>query len=99
MTPLTWQTVLAIALPHMSPYSRAVAPTEPDRAASASCAAAAPAGTKEAGRGGQLARDTAAKIEEKRVEQGRALIRARRNLFKQEYHTLPLREKTRLLEV
>lgn len=99
MTPLTWQTVLAIALPHMGPYARAVAPANPNRAACAPSAAAAPAGTPEAERGSRMAVEAAEKVEEERVALGRALKRARRSLLSQEYYTLPLREKAHLLEV
>ncbi|CAN0286745.1 unnamed protein product, partial [Laminaria digitata] len=54
VTPLTWQTVFALALPHMGPYARAVAPPAPTLGSTAVCAAAAPAGTAESQRGSEL---------------------------------------------
>lgn len=99
MTALTWQTVLALALPHMAPYARAVAPASTTLGSTALCLAAAPAGTTESKRGSKLAIQAAERVEAARVARGKALIRARRSLLEREYCTLPLEEKALLLEV
>lgn len=99
VTALTWQTVLALALPHMGPYARAVAPPSPTLGSLSLCLAAAPAGTPESKRGTKLAVQAAERVEAERVERGVALVRARRSLLEKEYCSLPLQEKVLLLEV
>ncbi|CAM9326712.1 unnamed protein product [Scytosiphon promiscuus] len=99
VTALTWQTVLALALPHMGPYARAVAPSSPTLGSLSLCLAAAPAGTAESKRGSKLAVQAAERVEAERLERGKALVRARRSLLEQEYCSIPLQEKVLLLEV
>lgn len=99
VTVLTWQTVLALALPHMAPYARAVAPASTTLGSTALCLAAAPAGTAESKRGSKVAIQAAERLEAARVARGKALVRARRSLLEREYCTLSLKEKALLLEV
>ncbi|CAN0302956.1 unnamed protein product, partial [Ectocarpus sp. 4 AP-2014] len=99
VTALTWQTVFALALPHMAPYARAVAPPTPILGSTALCLAAAPAGTTESKRGSRVALRAAERVEADRVARGKALMRARRSLLEREYCSIPLQEKALLLEV
>ncbi|CAM9644621.1 unnamed protein product, partial [Ectocarpus sp. 12 AP-2014] len=99
VTALTWQTVFALALPHMPPYARAVAPPTPILGSTALCLAAAPAGTTESKRGSRVALRAAERVEADRVARGKALMRARRSLLEREYCSIPLHEKALLLEV
>lgn len=102
VTPLTWQTVLAMALPYMGAYVRAVAPSSPPPEPPSppeTGATEGSGGRALIGPESKMATAAARRVEEDRVERGRALMRTRRVLLEQEHHALGLRDKALLLEV
>lgn len=100
VTPLTWQTVLAMALPYMGPYVRTVAASAPSpEIAPEAFTSEGPEGVVQLGPGSPTAIAAARKVEMERVAKGQALIRARSSLLEREYHLLSLKEKAILLEV
>ncbi|CAN0049415.1 unnamed protein product, partial [Discosporangium mesarthrocarpum] len=100
VTPTTWEAVLVLALPYMSPYVRAVR-------ASAAPAPGAGAGEGVREREGSVGKAWASgaaveaglAMESARWRKGELFARARRSLRDREYSLLPVEVKVALLEV